>query len=128
MIWVGLLIGGVSIFTQAWAINAGSAHWQTMAFTTLTLAQLVHVLVIRSETQSLLVMGLLSNMALLGAVLLTLLLQMAVIYVPFLQPIFKTQSLTLGELLFCFAMASVIFFAVEGEKWLVRRGYIYRSA
>jgi len=127
MIWVGLLIGGVSIFTQAWAINAGSAHWQTMAFTTLTLAQLVHVLVIRSETQSLFAIGMLSNIPLLGAVLLTVLLQMAVIYLPFLQPIFKTQSLTPAELLFCFAMASVIFFAVEAEKWLVRQGYIYRS-
>jgi Ca2+-transporting ATPase len=128
MIWVGLLIGGVSLFTQAWALNRDSPHWQTMAFTTLTLAQLVHVLVIRSETQSLLTIGLLSNRPLLGAVLLTVLLQLAVIYLPLLQPIFKTQALSGGELAFCLAMASVIFFAVEMEKWLIRRGYIYRSA
>jgi len=127
MIWVGLLIGGVSLFTQAWALHAGSAHWQTMAFTTLTLAQLVHVLVIRSETQSLLHIGLLSNLPLLGAVVLTVLLQLGVIYLPVLQPIFKTQALTFGELLFCCTMASVIFVAVEMEKWLVRQGYLYRS-
>jgi len=58
---------------------------------------------------------------------LTLGLQLAVIYSPLLQPIFKTQSLTVGELTFCMVMSSVVFFAVEAEKWLTRRGYIYRS-
>jgi Ca2+-transporting ATPase len=128
MLWIGLLIGGVSIFTQAWAINHGLPHWQTMTFTTLTVAQLVHSIVIRSETESLFTIGLFSNKPLLGAVLLTLVLQLAVIYLPPLQPIFKTQALTAGELAFCLAMSGVIFIAVELEKWLARCGYIYRSA
>ena len=128
MLWIGLLIGGVSIFTQAWAINHGLAHWQTMTFTTLTVAQLVHSMVIRSETESLFTIGLFSNNSLLGAVLLTVMLQLAVIYLPPLQLIFKTQALTAGELTFCFAMSGIIFIAVELEKWLVRCGYIYRSA
>jgi Ca2+-transporting ATPase len=127
MLWIGLLIGGVSIFTQGWAISHGLAHWQTMTFTTLTVAQLVHSMVIRSETESLFTIGLLSNKSLLGAVLLTLVLQLAVIYSPLLQPIFKTQALTSGELAFCLVMSGIIFVAVEMEKWLVRRDYIYRS-
>ena len=128
MLWIGLLIGGVSIFTQGWALSQGLAHWQTMTFTTLTVAQLVHSMVIRSETESLFTIGLFSNKSLLGAVLLTLVLQLAVIYSPLLQPIFKTQALTIGELAFCLAMSGIIFVAVEIEKWLARHGYIYRSA
>ena len=53
MVWVGLLIGGVSLFAQAWALADGNAHWQTMVFTVLTLSQLAHVMAIRSERESL---------------------------------------------------------------------------
>ena len=52
ILWAGLLIGGVSLAACAWAIGHGE-HPQTMAFTVLTFAQLVHVEAIRSETQSL---------------------------------------------------------------------------
>ena len=59
--------------------------------------------------------------------LLTLLLQLAVIYIPIFNPIFRTQPLTLQELGICLALSSVVLFAVEVEKWLVRRGWLYRS-
>jgi Ca2+-transporting ATPase len=127
MIWVGVLIGGLSIGAQAWAWHSGDAHWQTMVFTVLTLAQLVHVLVIRSERDSLFTLGLRSNLPLLGAVMLTVALQLAVIYLPVLQSVFKTSPLTGTELLLCFAFAGVVLIAVEAEKWLVRRGWLYAS-
>ncbi|MDO9007717.1 MAG: cation-translocating P-type ATPase [Thiobacillus sp.] len=127
MLWVGLLMGGVTLLTQAWAVNVGSAHWQSMVFTVLTLSQLGHVLAIRSERESLFSLGVFSNPALIGAVLLTFALQMAVLYVPWLNPIFKTEPLDLGELVFCLAMSSIVFFAVEIEKWLVRRGWLYNN-
>jgi len=127
MIWVGVLIGGLSIGAQAWAWHAGDAHWQTMVFTVLTFAQLVHVLVIRSERDSLFTLGLRSNLPLLGAVTLTVALQLAVIYLPGLQSVFKTAPLTGTELLLCFAFAGVVLIAVEAEKWLVRRGWLYTS-
>ena len=127
MIWVGVLIGGLSIGAQAWAWHSGDAHWQTMVFTVLTFAQLVHVLVIRSERDSLFTLGLRSNLPLLGAVMLTVALQLAVIYLPVLQSVFKTSPLTGTELLLCFAFASVVLIAVEAEKWLVRRGWLYAS-
>src|SRR6185503_7938938 len=44
IVWIGLLIGALSIFTQAWALQAGSSHWQTMVFTVLTFAQLFQVM------------------------------------------------------------------------------------
>jgi Ca2+-transporting ATPase len=128
MLWVGLLMGTVSLLTQAWAIHTGNGHWQTMVFTVLTLSQLGHVMAIRSEQESLWTQGVFSNRPLIMALLFTVALQMAVIYVPWLNPIFKTAALALPELAFCVAMSSIVFFAVEGEKWLRRRGWIYREA
>ena len=128
MIWVGLLIGGLSVASQGWAWHTGLAHWQTIVFTVLTLSQLAHVLVIRSERASLFTLGLWSNRPLLAAVALTVALQLAVIYIPFLQQIFRTAALTPVELLVCFAFAAVVLVAVEVEKWLVRRGRLYASS
>jgi len=127
MIWVGLLMGGVCLLTQAWALHTGSAHWQTMVFTVLTLSQMGHVLAIRTEKESLFGAGMFSNPLLIFSVLLTFVLQMATIYVPILNPIFKTEALSIGELLLCLALSSVVFFAVEAEKLLVRHGWIYRG-
>jgi Ca2+-transporting ATPase len=119
---VGLLIGGLCLALQAWALNHAEAHWQTMVFTALTLSQMAHVLAIRSETESLWRLGLGSNKALLGAVALTFALQMATIYVPFLNPVFKTQPLSASELGLCLAAAAVVFAVVELEKaWRRRR-------
>jgi len=120
IIWVGLLMGFISIFTQGWAIKAGNAHWQTMVFTVLCLSQMGHVLAIRSERESLFSMGVFSNKPLLGAFVLTFALQMATIYVPFLNPVFKTQPLTLNELIFTLALSSIVFLAVEVEKLFKR--------
>ncbi len=120
IVWVGLLMGFASLFTQAWSIKTGLAHWQTMVFTVLCLSQMGHVLAIRSEQESLFKQGLLSNKPLLGAFALTFGLQMATIYVPFLNPIFRTEPLTLKELAFTLLLSSVVFIAVEIEK-LVKR-------
>lgn len=118
---VGLLIGCLCLALQAWALEHAGAHWQTMVFTVLTLSQMAHVLAIRSETESLWRLGLGTNKALLGAVALTFALQMATIYVPFLNPVFKTQPLTASELGLCLAAAAVVFVVVEIEKAWRRR-------
>lgn len=128
VVWCGLLIGLLSVATQAWAYGSGREHWQTMVFTVLTLSQLAHALAIRSDRDSLLRQGLLSNRPLLGAVILTLGLQLAVIYLPFFQPIFNTAPLSLAELAICLVLPLVVFFAVEVEKALVRRGWIYAQS
>jgi Ca2+-transporting ATPase len=119
---VGLLIGGLCLGLQAWALSTGHAHWQTMVFTVLTLSQMAHVLAIRSETQPLWRLGLGSNKPLLAAVLLTFALQLATIYVPFLNPVFKTQPLSAAELALCLAAAALVWAVVEVEKaWRRRR-------
>ena len=126
IIWVGLLMAGISLLTQAWAYHTGSAHWQTMVFTVLALSQMGHVLAIRSETQSLFQQGFWSNRPLLGAVLLTTALQMVTIYLPVANPIFRTEPLSASELALSLALSSVVFLAVEIEKSTVRRGWLYQ--
>ena len=113
---IGLLLAALCLGVQHWAIQSGDTHWQTMVFTVLTLAQMALVLAIRSENDSLFTIGLFSNKPLLGAVLLTFALQMATIYVPWLNPIFKTQPLPAWELGLCIALAALVFVAVELEK------------
>ena len=50
ILWIGLLMGGVTLVTQAWAYRTGHAHWQTMVFTVLTLSQMGNVLALRSSS------------------------------------------------------------------------------
>ncbi|MFN8344005.1 MAG: cation-translocating P-type ATPase [Spirosomataceae bacterium] len=121
IIWVGILIGVLTVGTQWFEIKTGDKHWQTIVFTVLCLSQLWHVMAIRSHKESLFTQGLLTNKPLLGAVLLTVALQMAVIYVPFLNNFFHTQPLTWQELSTAFGVSSVAFWAVEVEKIFKRR-------
>jgi Ca2+-transporting ATPase len=120
-LWVGLLMGGLCLGVQAWALSHDNPHGQTMVFTVLTLAQMAHVLAIRSETESLWRIGLLSNRPLAAAVALTFVLQLATIYVPVLQPIFRTEALSPAELAISLGCAALVWATVELEK-IWRRG------
>jgi Ca2+-transporting ATPase len=119
-LWVGLLMAFVVLGAQFWAIRIDLAEWQTMVFTVLCLTQLGHVLAIRSERESLFTQGLFSNKLLLGAVVITVIFQMATIYIPFFNPIFRTQPLSLPQFLMVLLLSSLIFVAVEIEKWVKR--------
>jgi len=121
----GLLIAALSLGAQAWAWHGGSQNWQTMVFTVLTFSQLAHVFVIRSERESLFSIGFMGNLPLLGTVILTIGLHLLVIYNPFFNRIFHTTPLTMEELVICFTLPLAVIFAVEVEKWLTRRGWIY---
>ena len=121
ILWVGLLMAAICLSIQAWAINIDNNKWQTMVFTVLCISQMGQALAIRSDIKSLFQQGVFGNKPLVGAVLLTFALQMAVVYVPFLQDIFRTESLTVIELLICVGLSSLIFLAVEIEKWIKRR-------
>jgi Ca2+-transporting ATPase len=57
----------------------------------------------------------------LWAALSTLALQLAVIYVPFLQFTFETYPIRPPELLGAVAIASLMLFGAEAEKWVMNR-------
>ncbi|WP_334189484.1 cation-translocating P-type ATPase [Noviherbaspirillum sp.] len=128
ILWVGLATAGVCLLAQAWSIQSGSTHWQTIVFTVMTLSQMGLVLALRSDRESIFRQGLRSNLPLLGAVLLTFLLQMATVYVPALNPIFDTEPLTIPELLFCLGLSSLVFVIVELDKLAIRQGWLYVDA
>ncbi|MBC7775373.1 MAG: cation-translocating P-type ATPase [Phycisphaerae bacterium] len=126
ILWVGLLMGAVCLGVQAWAIHNNDPKWQTYVFTILCFSQMGHAMAIRSDYYSLFRQGIFSNLMLVGAVLLTVVLQLALIYIPVLQGIFSTQSLTLPELGMCILVSLIVFLAVEIEKMVkrARRGRV----
>jgi Ca2+-transporting ATPase len=100
--------------------SAGSMRYaQTMTFTTLMLFQLFNILNARSDERSAFV-GFFSNQWLWGAILLSLVLHVAVIYVPFLQQTFSTMSLSFGDWLSCTAVASSVLWLRELSKVATR--------
>ncbi len=125
-LWVGLLMGCLVLGTQVWSLRAEGTHWQSMVFSVLCLSQLGHVLAVRSERQSLFTQGLFTNKPLFGAVSIAIVLQMATIYVPFLNPIFRTEPLHPLQLFLVLGVSSLTFVAVECEKgakrYLARKG------
>ena len=121
ILWVGFLMGCVTIGVQAYAIYNTNSHWQTMAFTVLCFSQLGHVMVIRSGRESIFKIGFFSNRPMVGALLITIVLQFMVIYIPFFNEIFKTQPLSLYELGITLAASSIVFWSGEIEKWIKNR-------
>ena len=122
-IWVGLLMAGLTLAVQAVSYHGGASEetWRTMVFTVLAFLQLSHAMVVRSERESLVTLGLRTNMPLLIVVVVTALIQLALIYVPVLQPIFETTALSPSELALVLVVAPIPFIAVEIEKWFRRR-------
>jgi Ca2+-transporting ATPase len=119
---MGLLIAGLCLLIQAGSISFGDTHWQTMVFTTLTLSQVAYAMAIRSESESLFRIGLLSNLPLLGAVVLTFVLQLFIIYVPVLNRVFRTEPLSAPELAICLGAATLVFAVAEAAKaWRNRK-------
>jgi Ca2+-transporting ATPase len=119
--WVGMLLGVILLGVAYGYWSNQQASWQTMVFTTLALSRMALAETIRSDRDSLFRIGLLSNKPLLGAVALTFSLQMLVIYVPFLQTVFKTTALSPIELAIAAGLSAIVFWAMEAHKWLMRR-------
>ncbi|WP_449436899.1 HAD-IC family P-type ATPase [Pedobacter steynii] len=123
MLWVGILMAGIVLITQAWAIK-NELHWQTVVFNVLSISQMGHLIAIRSENQSIFTLGFFSNGRLFAAVLLVLILQLAITYSPLLQPIFKTDSLNVNEIFLVTAASSIVFITVEIEKIFLRKHFL----
>jgi Ca2+-transporting ATPase len=121
ILWVGLLMGVVSLLAGLFYWNADNEAWQTMIFTVLTLSQMGQAMSVRSDRESLFTLGLRSNKPLLGAVLVTLLLQLMVVYWVPLQRVFGTVPLSAFELAIALGFATIVFWTVELEKLIRRR-------
>jgi P-type Ca2+ transporter type 2C len=119
-LWVGLTMAAVCLALLVGARAAGWP-WQTMVFTTLALLQLGHALAVRSERESFFSLGAWSNPFLLFAVVGAVAVQLAILYLPALQRLFDTQALGPVQLALVLLASTAAFFAVEVEKWIIRR-------
>ncbi len=126
IIWIGMLMMAGTLILFSWALgpqnmwDANLMRARTVAFYTLTMFQMFNVLAIRVERDSVFTTGFFKNKYLIAAVLSTILLQFAVIYVPPLQGVFETTPLNLYEIVICSLVASSAFLFVELEKMFKR--------
>ncbi|HWB41116.1 MAG TPA: cation-transporting P-type ATPase, partial [Gemmatimonadales bacterium] len=136
MWWDILLVGGIMAAATLFVLDAslpgglvkGSGdlrYGQSMAFTTLMLAQLFNVFNARSDHRSAFA-GLFTNRWLWGAVGLSIVLQVLVLYLPALQRAFGTVPLTGGDWLRCLAAASSVLWLREAGKVVRRRSPSFR--
>ena len=117
ILWVGALMGIVSLaLGYVYWLADPEGPWRTIVFTTLTLSQMGNALATRSSLDPIWRIGLLSNRLMVLAVALTFALQMALLYVPFLQGIFSTVALTLWDLGVSLVVSLIVMAAVEAVK------------
>ena len=129
--WMGILFVGAIMATGTLLVldaclpgglieGTGDLRYaQTMAFTTLMMFQVFNVFNARSDEQSAF-HGFFRNHWLWGAIGLSLALQVAVVYVPFLQNAFSTMNLSFADWLRCAAVASSVLWLRELSKWITR--------
>jgi len=86
-------LGTLLVFIIGLWAGAGLLEARTMAFTTLVFSQLFHVFDCKSEEKGIFEVGIFSNPLLVIAVLISVTMQLSVIYLPVLQAIFKTAAL-----------------------------------
>jgi P-type Ca2+ transporter type 2C len=128
IIRIGLVFAIVTIGLMKWAFDRTHSvdypgdpdTWKTIVFTTLCIAQMGHALAVRSVNKLVIEINPFSNPLLLCAILGTILLQLAVVYIAPLRSFFGTHPLSLFELGICFGCSLVIFIWIEGEKLFVR--------
>ena len=113
----GFLIGTVTLLAFIIAYNQHPnelKYAQTVAFATLVLAQLIHVFDCRSE-HSVFHRNPFGNMYLVGAVIISILLMLVVIYYPPLQPIFSTLPIQARDWLLIVGLSSIPTFLLVGS-------------
>lgn len=96
----GILIGANTLFAFVlgeYLYPDSLRHAQTMAFVVLSVSQLFYSLAMRNETKSLFQVGVFKNKWLISSVLLGILLQLAIITIPFTASVFKVYPLTLTD-------------------------------
>ncbi len=121
MVLVGLVmaVGTLGLFIAEDPHN-NLVKAQTMAFVTCVMFQLFNVLNCRSEFQSIFKVGLFSNMKVWLAIASSIVLQVIVVQMPFLNKFFQTVPLSGFEWLITIGVASSVLVFVEFYKWGIR--------
>jgi Ca2+-transporting ATPase len=116
IIITGLVMAAGTLGIFAYMISVNPPAAQTLAFTTFVFFQLFNVLNCRSNSLSVFKIGFLSNKTSIFSITSAILVQAAIVYLPQVQDVFGTVSLSLSNWLLSIAIASIIFFAFEIYK------------
>lgn len=116
----GCLLAGAALLTAHLAYGAGEPAWRSMVFTELTLSQLLYVLSARIDRGAVGARGLLrsfqGNSALMATVFLSILLQIAILFIPPIAHLLQLHPLSATAVSWCIGMAAVPVVLVEGVK------------
>jgi len=124
MLMQGAFIAFCSLLAFSFVLfveKEGLGRARTAAFIVLGCSQLFHSFNCRSMTESIFKIGLFSNKKLIAATLVSFLLQMGAVYLPFSQKIFKTEPLSLFDWLLVVTISSFPLWAMEIYKRLSRQ-------
>jgi Ca2+-transporting ATPase len=120
--WVGAVIAAVTLGLGAAYFDPArpeDATWQTMIFAALGFTQIGHALGLRAFGHSAFAVA--ANPLMAGLTFATLVLQLAVIYVPFMDQFFGLTPLALPDLALAFGLGAVTFVGVRIERWMGRK-------
>lgn len=119
ILWVGVMIAAITLGVGSLYYTPGDKTWQTMMFTTLAFTQIGHALGLRAAGERLLdTLG--ANPAMIAVAVLTILLQLAAVYVPFLDRFFEVVPLSAANFGLCVVLGALVWGAVEIEKRILR--------
>jgi len=123
-----ILMCGCTILLFTRALGDGDIEYaRTIAFTTMAVFQLWNILNMRSVSVSIFKLGLFSNLYVVAAITLSLGLQIAVLYLPFLRSAFRTVPMGFADWALILLISSSILVVGEGYKLLIRHGVVPRS-
>ncbi|MCC4765662.1 calcium-transporting P-type ATPase, PMR1-type [Methanosarcina sp. DH1] len=117
---LGALIAIQSIWILHESLNNGVSlpKIQTLIFTLVVISLMFNAFNWRSERYSVFSLGIFTNRSLIYAVLSTVLLQLAAVYVPIMQTAFRTVPLSLSDWAMIIPLASTTLIAMEFMKYL----------
>jgi len=120
ILWVGVAIGVLTLGVGAFYYTPENQTWQTMMFATLAFTQIGHALGLRAAGKTIW-QSLRANPALMGLTGLTIVLQIAVIFIPFLDTFFEVVPLSAFDFGLSVLLGGIIWAAVEIEKRLINK-------
>ncbi|HTF29895.1 MAG TPA: cation-translocating P-type ATPase [Flavitalea sp.] len=122
----GTMMAAAAIFIQSWTAEQGYniRTQQTAVFTTLCLVQLGNALSARSVYHSMFSSTVFGNRGMWGAIVLTIILQLIIVYTPFLQVIFKTTFLEWNVMLTILSVTFVCVLCIEMVKFISKKKYL----
>jgi Ca2+-transporting ATPase len=115
-----------SLFIKLWTVNEcyDTIIQQTAVFTTLCFLQLGNALSVRSAYHSLFASNLFANRGMWGAIILTIILQLSIVYVPILNTVFKTATLTWPIMMMILIVTLAFVLSIETLKLLSKINYL----